>query len=79
MSWNAHIAIRCNGKLNEAHWDEVKKWPEVEKVWSSMGEWDYWIRLKPSLMQPDELEKFVFNLRKQPWVESTCARWWKEI
>lgn len=79
MSWNAYIAVRCNGKLNEAHWDEVKQWPEVEQVWSSMGEWDYWMKLNSPIDQPGKLETFVFNLRKEPWVESTCARWWKEV
>ena len=79
MSWNAFIAIRCNGKLNDTHWEEVKNWGQVDKVWSSMGEWDYWLQLKDDISSTEDLEQFVFNLRSQPWIEATSSRWWKPI
>ena len=25
MEWNAYVNIRANGKLNDSHWEEVKK------------------------------------------------------
>lgn len=79
MTWKAQIAIKCNGGLTKAHWDEVKKWAQVGKIWSSMGEWDYWMSLNTGINDTDELESFVFKLRQQPWVNSTSTRWWKEV
>ena len=79
MAWNAFVAIRCNGKLNDSHWQRVKEWSEVKKIWSTMGDWDFWVETNSEINNTDNLEQFVFKLRKEPWVESTCARWWKEV
>lgn len=79
MAWNAFVAVRCNGKLNDNHWNEVKSWAQVKKIWSAMGDWDFWLETNDKIKNTDELEHFVFNLRKQPWVEATSAQWWKEL
>ncbi|OGO94202.1 MAG: hypothetical protein A3F10_05090 [Coxiella sp. RIFCSPHIGHO2_12_FULL_42_15] len=79
MAWHAFIAIKCNGKLNENHWEQVKQWAEVDKVWSSMGDWDFWMEANDNIKNTSDLEKLVFKLRKEPWVQSTTTYWWKEV
>lgn len=79
MSWNAYVAIACNGKINDSHWNEVKAWGEVQKVWSSMGEWDFWLALNEKVADVEGLESFVFKLRNMGWVDKTCTWWWKEV
>jgi hypothetical protein len=79
MTWNAYIDIKANGKLNDAHWEEVKKWAEVEQIWSTQGEWDWLVRLRSSISSLDSLEKFVFHLRSQPWVSETRTWWAKAV
>ncbi len=79
MTWHAHIAVRCNGKLNATHWDQIKKWPEVKRVWSTMGDWDFWMEANDKIANTEDLEKFVFKLRKEGWVDGSSAHWWKEI
>ncbi len=79
MAWNARVAVRCNGKLNDNHWDMVKAWPEVSKVWSTMGDWDFWLETNGEIKDTEALEHFVFKLRQESWVQSTSAHWWKEL
>lgn len=79
MSWNAYIDIKANGKLNNVDWDQVKKWAEVEQVWSTQGNWDWLIKLRQSVNSQDALEKFVMNLRAQPWVAQTNTWWAKAV
>lgn len=79
MTWHAHIAVKGNGHFNDAHWDEVKSWPEVEKVWSTMGNWDWWVKLDSSVQAPTQIEALVADLRKKAWVSDTDTAWWKEV
>ena len=78
MSWKAMVAVKCNGQLNDTHWSGVKAWEGVEKVWSTMGAWDFWIGFDDSINNQDALEKAVFHLREQSWVVSTSTTWVKE-
>ena len=79
MSWIAHIDIKANGKFNEARWDELKKWAEVDQIWSTQGAWDGMLKLKSNISSNDNLEKFVTHLRSQPWVAETRTWWAKSI
>lgn len=79
MSWNAYIEIKANGKLNDTQWEKIKKWAEVEQVWSVQGDWDWLIKLRSSITSLDNLEKFVFNLRAEPWVSQTHSWWAKAL
>jgi hypothetical protein len=79
MTWNAYIDIKANGKLNDAHWEEVKKWAEVEQIWSKQGNWDWLVKLRASVNSLDALEKIVFHLRSQAWVSETHTWWAKAI
>lgn len=79
MTWNAHVYIKGNGKFKDAQWDEIKKWAEVEQVWSTQGDWDWFIKLRSSVNTPEAVEKIVFNLRSKPWVSTTQTWWAKAI
>lgn len=76
--WTGNISIRTNASWTDVNWDEVKKWPEVEKIWTTTGGWDWLIQLKPAQTQDaDTAQKVVWNLRKNPWIAST-ETWWSK-
>jgi hypothetical protein len=79
MDWNAYVNIRANGKLNDSHWEEVKQWAEVEKIWTTQGHWDWMVKLRHSVKSHDDLEKVIFNLRGKPWISETSTWWAKEV
>jgi hypothetical protein len=76
-SWNANIAIKSNGKIAEAKWDEVKNWAEVEKIWSTTGKWDWIVSLKSDKNDFDAAKKVAWALHKFPWVSET-ETWWSQ-
>ena len=78
MSWKAIVAVKCNGSLNETHWSAIKEWAGVERVWSTMGEWDFWVGFDSSVASQDQIESAVFELRKESWVGMTSTTWVKE-
>lgn len=77
MNWNAYVNVRGTGKINEAAWREVKKWGDVEQVWSTSGDWDWLVKLSSSVNDWDKVKKFVVTLREQPWVTETHT-WWAQ-
>ena len=79
MVWNAVVAVKCNGKLNDTHWETVKAWSSVKSVWSSMGDWDFWMLFDNSVNDQDKLEEAIFKLRQQDWISDTETSWWKEV
>ena len=79
MNWNACVDIKANGNFANANWEEMKQWPEVDQIWSTQGEWDFWVKLKPSVQSMEEVEKFVFNLRSKSWASETRTWWTKQI
>ena len=79
MSWNAAIAIKCNGKFNDTHWEAIKKWGWTEKLWSTSGEWDFQLVCNNNISDQNQLEEAVFQLRNQDWVTDTNTQWWKSL
>lgn len=77
-NWTGNILVKSNGGWSDVSWDEIKKWPEVEKVWSTTGTWDWWVKLKTSTDYIGTAEKIAWNLRKKPWVLDTQTWWAKE-
>lgn len=77
--WTGNILVKGTGAFGDVNWDEIKKWPEVEAVWTTTGTWDWWVKLKPAKeTQLDTVEKLVWNLRKKPWVAATETWWAKQ-
>ena len=79
MTWNAMVSVKCNGKLNETSWEDIKAWDFIEKVWSSSGHWDFEVELDSSVDNQDKLEKAVFQLRSQNWIADTETHWHREV
>lgn len=79
MAWNAAISVKCNGKLNDTHWEAIKQWGWAERLWSTSGEWDFQLICNDHIANQDELEKAVFQLRSQAWVSDTNTQWWKAL
>ena len=76
--WTGNILIKSKHDEGDINWDEIKKWAEVEGVWTTTGTWDWWIKLKPSKeANLDSAKKIVWQLRKKPWVSST-ETWWSQ-
>ncbi|WP_419421458.1 hypothetical protein ACNVED_16135 (plasmid) [Legionella sp. D16C41] len=78
--WKGNIWVKSNAGWSQQDWEEIKKWSEVQNVWSTTGggTWDWWIELKPSQNHIDNAAKVVWNLRKYKWVADTRTWWSKE-
>lgn len=72
----AHIAVRTNGSFNKADWKKVKGWKNIDKVWSTTGTWDWFIKTKDNA-DWNGIKQLVWDLRNEPWVAAT-ETWWSE-
>ena len=78
--WNAYISIKSNSHFDEAEMEKcLKSWNDVDKFWSTMGDWDCWIKLNDNIKTPAQIEDFVCKLRKQPWVGESSSHWWRAM
>jgi len=75
MNWIAHVSLKLN---NNWDWSQIKKSPEVDEVWSTQGDWDAMVKLKPNI-DNDNLEKLISNWRTKNWVSQSHTWWAKEI
>jgi len=77
-NWNAHVYLRWSHDYKDSNWEWLKKYPQVKRAWSTMGDWD--CCLEVDVATPQDLEEFVWKqLRTQPWVWSTHSTWSKEV
>lgn len=77
MNWNAYVNVKGSGKINESAWNEIKKWAEVEQVWTCSGEWDWLVKLKPAVDNWEKAKKFITMLRDHAWISQTST-WWAQ-
>ncbi len=75
--WNSVICLKTQKDWTDT--DAVSKWPEVQEIWSSSGDWDWWIKLKPEHSTPQKTEEIVAKLRRQEWVANTQSNWVREV
>ncbi|STX29108.1 Uncharacterised protein [Legionella beliardensis] len=76
-AWNSVIFMKTNKPWSEIN--AMAKWEGVEKMWSTMGDWDWCIKLNGEASTPEKTEAFVSRMREQQWATETKTSWWKEI
>lgn len=77
MNWNAYVNVKGTGKINESAWNEIKKWADIDQVWTCSGHWDWLVKLKPSADSFEKVKKIVTAMREQKWISETST-WWTQ-
>lgn len=76
-NWNSVIFLKTKKDWTDT--DTVAKWPEVEEIWSTSGDWDWCIKLDKKSSTPEKTEEIVSKLRKTDWVAESKSNWWREV
>ena len=76
--WKAHVWVKWDKGYKNGDWSWVEKLPNVDRAWTTMGDWD--CCLEVDIDKPGDLENFVWkNLKQNDWVSDTHSTWSKEV
>lgn len=76
-SWNSVIFMRSNKDAKALA--AMAKWEEVDRMWSTSGEWDWCVQLKPKNSSPEMTETVVNRMRDGQWANETKTQWWRQV